>query len=390
MSFQQAGRCDPASADLKAPVRAYGLRSLLASALILLTGYGSALPPELPEARANNPVARAVSAGDAVWFTGLGITGDKTWRDLRANGWIYRDGDESGWRPVPGLPPFEGLTGRLGSHAVAIDGDIHVIGGYTVAEDHAERSTPGIYRLDMAPQPGWTRVATMPVPVDDAVALVHEDRYLYLVSGWSDSGNVNLVQVWDSRKNAWRQAEPWPGAPVFGHAGGMVDGRLVVCGGARIEYRAEGVRRFPESGECWLGTIRDDDRYRLDWKPLPPMPGGARYRAAAVGIRFDRDARIVFAGGADRPYNYDGQGYDGVPARALDSIVSYDLDAGRWVCHSPMPAPGMDYRGLLVSADRLVLIGGMNAERQPTARIMAFELSPPRRCSEVERAAGGL
>ncbi len=106
-----------------------------------------------------------------------------------------------------------------------------MIGGYTVAEDHAERSTPGVYRLDMAAQPGWTRVATMPVPVDDAVALVHEDRYLYLVSGWSDSGNVNLVQVWDSRKNAWRQAEPWPGTPVFGHAGGMVDNRLAIVGG---------------------------------------------------------------------------------------------------------------------------------------------------------------
>jgi len=366
------------------------LRVLLAFGFVVWTVGTVATPPPLPEARANNPVAR-IATGDAVlWFTALGIGPAKTWRDLHADGWIFRAGVDERWQPVPALPAFEGLAGRLGSHAVAIDGQVHVIGGYTVAEDHAERSTPGIYRLSFEARPEWMRVATMPVAVDDAVALVQAERYLYLVSGWSDTGNVNLVQVWDSRENTWRQAEPWPGTPVFGHAGGMLDDRMVICGGARIVYPVEGPRQFHPSSECWLGAIREDDRYRLDWKPLPPMPGGPRYRAGAIGIRAFGADSIVFAGGADRPYNYDGQGYDGVPARALDSIVSYDLDAGRWVCHSPMPAPGMDYRGLLVSADRLVLIGGMNAERQPTARIMAFELSPPRRCSEVDRAAGGL
>lgn len=366
-----------------ASVRGYGMCSLLAGTLMLLTGNGSALPPDLPQARANNPVARAVSAGDVIWFTGLGIAEGKTRRDLRADGWIYHD-DESGWRPIPELPPFEGLTGRLGSHAVALDGDIHVIGGYTVADDHAERSTPGIYRLDMAPQPGWTRVAIMPVPVDDAVALVHGDRYLYLVSGWSDFGNVNLVQVWDSSDGIWRQAEPWPGAPVFGHAGGLVGNRLVICNGARIEYPAEGARRFPESDECWLGTMRDDNRYRLDWKPLPPSPGGPRYRAAAAGLRVDGVARVVFAGGADRPYNYDGQGYDGVPATALDSVVSYNLDAEVWQCHKPLEAPSMDHRGLVVTGDRLVIVGGMNAAREPSARIVEFGLSPPIPCGPAE------
>lgn len=165
----------------------------IALVLAWLAAGASALPPPLPEARANNPVVRAEVGDSAVWFTGLGITGDRTWRDLRADGWIYREGEGEAWEAVPGLPAFEGLAGRLGSHAVAIDGSLHVIGGYTVAEDHSERSTPGIYRLELDPEPGWARAATMPVPVDDAVALVHENRYLYLVSGWSDTGNVNLV-----------------------------------------------------------------------------------------------------------------------------------------------------------------------------------------------------
>lgn len=336
------------------------------------------LPPDLPQARANNPVARVETGPAALWFTGLGITGEKRWDDLRADGWVWRQGDER-WQLVPPLPPFDGLAGRLGSHAVAMAGEIHVIGGYTVAEDHAERSTPGVWHLETEP-PGWRRVATMPVPVDDAVALVHRDRYLYLISGWSNTGNVNLVQVWDRVDADWRQAEPWPGAPVFGHAGGIVDGRLVICGGARIEYPADGARKFVESDECWLGSIRADDLRRLDWKPLPPMPGGPRYRAGAVGAVVDGAPRVIFAGGADRPYNYDGQGYDGVPAEAFASVVSYNLDAGRWECHAPLPEPRMDHRGMLFVDGRLVLLGGMDAGRRVVADAVGLPLSSPGEC----------
>lgn len=354
--------------------------SIVLGLIAVAAGSIAAAPPPLPEARANNPVVRVAAGDAALWFSGLGIAEGKTWLDLRADGWIFREGDEHGWMPVPALPPFDGLAGRLGSHAVGLGGRIHVIGGYTVAGDHSERSTPGIYRLAVRPRPNWTRVTRMPVPVDDAVALVHADRYLYLVSGWSDSGNVNLVQIWDSRDNSWRQGEPWPGAPVFGHAGGLVDGRIVICGGARIEYPADGPRRFRESDECWLGSIREDDRYRLDWKPLPPMPGGPRYRAGAAGVRVDGVNRVVFAGGADRPYNYNGEGYDGEPARAFDAVVSYNIDAGRWACHEAMPSASMDHRALTLSAGAFVLVGGMNSAREVTPRILSFELSSPRDC----------
>ena len=40
----------------------------------------------------------------------------------------------------------------------------------------------------------------MPVPVDDSVALSYKERYIYLISGWHNDGNVNLVQVYDTKK----------------------------------------------------------------------------------------------------------------------------------------------------------------------------------------------
>ena len=50
--------------------------------------------------------------------------------------------------------------------------------------------------------------ASMPVPVDDAIAVVYQDRYIYLISGWHDFGNVNLVQQYDVIADSWSQATP--------------------------------------------------------------------------------------------------------------------------------------------------------------------------------------
>ncbi len=343
--------------------------------------HGQALPP-LPEGRANNPFVRVESESAVLWFTGLGLAAGKTYRDLRADGWILSEEEGANWQPVPPLPPFEGLAGRLGSHAVVMGDQIFVIGGYTVAADHAERSIPGIYRLSLAPAPAWHRVAMMPVPVDDALALVHRDQSLVLVSGWSDTGNVNLVQVWNEFSGRWRQGEPWPGAPVFGHAGGLVGDQLVVCGGAKIIYPKDGPRQFVASKECWTGTLRDNGLVRLDWQPMPTMPGGPRYRAGAVGIHAFGSARVVFAGGADRPYNYDGQGYDGIAAQPLDQIVSYDLDQQRWQCHGQMPEARMDHRSLVYDNGQLTLIGGMNARHEILDHALVWTLEPPGDCHE--------
>ncbi len=333
-------------------------------------------PPDLPEPRANNAVARLVIGDLDVWLSAAGLGAGKHWQDIRADAWLYRPGDRR-WQVLPGLP--DGV-GRLGSHAVALAGQLVVIGGYSVDEHAHEVSTPALFALQLDPAPAWIELTRMPVPVDDAVALVHAQRWLYLLSGWSDTGNVNLVQRFDGMARQWTQVEPWPGAPVFGHAGGLVGDRLVICGGARIHYPEHGPRQFVSSPECWLATIRATDSRRLDWKPIAAMPGPPRYRAGAAGARVQGADRVLFAGGSDRPYNYDGIGYDGEPAAALDTIVSFNLDLGVWECHGRAPAPSMDHRGLIVDGEDLVLIGGLDRDRNASARVVRFALEPPHPC----------
>lgn len=123
-----------------------------------------------------------------------------------------------------------------------------------------------------------------------------------------------------------------------------------------------------------------DDRRRIGLRPLPSLPGPARYRAAAAGTHLDGIRRIVFAGGTDNPYNYDGVGYDGRPAEPLDTVVSFNLDEQRWECHDSASTVTMDHRGLIAANGELVLIGGMDAERRVRRGAVVFRLSPTRQC----------
>lgn len=323
--------------------------------------------PALPVAIANNAVAAVPYKQGHALYSFLGLLEGKTWRDVSARAFVLEPG-ASQWQALPSVP---GDVGRLAGAAVAVGGYVYVFGGYTVAEDHSETSVETVHRL-RAGSSVYETVAAMPVPVDDSVALAHADRYIYLVSGWHDSGNVNLVQLFDTRTGVWRQATPYPGTPVFGHAGGIIDGVMVICDGVKI-VSTSGQREFAAANECYRGDIRPDDPRRIDWKTLPPHPGAPRYRMAAGVWTEAGVSRIVFAGGSDNPYNYDGVGYDGEPSKASARVVVWGPDAG-WREAGTLPVATMDHRGLLVTDKGLVIVGGMRDGQRVSAEVLRFRL----------------
>jgi hypothetical protein len=251
-----------------------------------------------------------------------------------------------------------GSGGRLAGTAVGLPDSVILFGGYTVAEDDSEVSVPRVQRLDLEART-WSELAPMPVPVDDSVSLRYGDRYVYLVSGWHDSGNVNLVQVYDLAEDRWFQATPWPGPPLFGHAGGIVDETLVVCDGVGIESRLRERRRFVAIAACYIGRIDPENPARIDWRRLPHHGGPPLYRMAATGSAARR--QVVFAGGSDNPYNYSGIGYNGEPSEPSDRVFAWDLDAEAWHELGRLAKPTMDHRGLLESDGGFVVVGGMGA-----------------------------
>ena len=322
--------------------------------------------PAMPEAVSNNAVAVLNVDGDPAILSLMGLATARTPAAIHNRAWAYSP--RSGlWSPIPDVP---GGAGRLAAVAATAGGAVWLFGGYTVSAGGEEVSTPGVYRWQGHGE--WDSPTAMPVPVDDASAHVYRDRYIYLVSGWHDLGNVNLVQVLDTQNMQWSMATPWPGEPVFGHAGGMSDGRLVVCDGVRIEYPEDGrARRFMPSQECWMGQVDVQNYRRIAWRPVPAHPGPPRYRMAAGS---DGQGRVVFAGGTDNPYNFNGMGYNGVPSEPLAAVLSFDLEKRHWVVEGDLPRPTMDHRGLPFMGGWFYLLGGMDPGQRVSSAALRFRL----------------
>ena len=150
-------------------------------------------------------------------------------------------------RPSPELPV------RLGASAAGIKGFIILLGGYVLDSQGELIVVPDVNVYEPSAH-RWSRAQDIPTPVDSAVVGVVHDRFVYLVGGRSPNGPTNIVQVYDIQKNAWAQATPFPGTPVFGQAGGLDDNEIVVIDGAKAGLT--GGPRYLASDECWLGKYR--------------------------------------------------------------------------------------------------------------------------------------
>lgn len=322
----------------------------------------------LPTPHANNAVA--VLPGDlgAVFYSFNGLEPGKTHADVTARAFACAMPDGT-CREITGPPVAEG---RLASTAIFLHDRIFLFGGYSVAEDGTEVSTPEVFAFNPETET-YQRRADMPTPVDDAVAFHYANRYIYLVSGWHDDGNVSLTQVFDTWEDTWFRATDYPGAPVFGHAGGGAGNRFVIADGVAVVGKDEnGRRKFGGVDEAWLGEIDENDPALIQWTQLPPHPAAPLYRMAATGE--PEKNRILFYGGGDNAYNYDGIGYDGTPAEASDLLFAFDLTSKTWVELGRSGKGSMDHRGLMAWDGAYWTLGGMDSDRNVTGHLVRIDV----------------
>ncbi|MCX7554618.1 hypothetical protein OS175_12060 [Marinicella sp. S1101] len=316
------------------------------------------LPTQLPKAVANNAVAYLQVDGQDQFYSFNGLLAGKTHQDITNQAWVWRHGE---WQAlsVPSAQPRV-----LAATAVSAAGAVYLMGGYTVAADHSEKSVPNVWRID-AVTDQWLALPPMPTPVDDTVALVYQDRFIYLISGWHDVANVELVQVFDTQSQTWQQATPLPLPPVFGHAGGIVDNKILVCDGVKLVVAGE-QRNFLPSPACAVGTIDANDHHLIDWQVIEHHSGVAHYRMAASS---HKKSQIHFFGGSNNPYNYDGIGYNGQPSKASNVLRIYDFNQQQWTLSDSDFAASMDHRAALSTWYGLVIMGGMKDPQQVTNEI---------------------
>jgi N-acetylneuraminic acid mutarotase len=322
------------------------LLSLLAVAVVVdmtrVDMVRTASIPPLPEPVTNNAVVAVTAEGREFLISFAGLGPGKGHDDTHAKTYVF-DSAEDQWHEAASLP---GGVGRLAATAVAVGELAYVFGGYTVAEDGSETSMRWVHAFD--PVSGeFTERVSMPVPVDDAIAVVYEGRYVYLVSGWHDFGNVNLVQQYDTETDTWSQATPTPGRAVFGHAGGIVGNTIVYCDGVAIQAHEDRRRDFVANPECFAGIIDSEESRRIDWREIKPHPGKPRYRMAAASST--EEGGVIFIGGSENPYNYDGMGYDGSASSPAEDALLYKVVDGSWQQIDVSGPATMDHRGLMTN-----------------------------------------
>ena len=213
----------------------------------------------LPEPISNNAVAVADGPDGPTFYSFNGLKAGKTWKDTSNAAYACVVATES-CKIIASVPVPEG---RLASAAVPVAGKIYIFGGYTVAANGDEVSTPEVFAYD--PATGrYEQKADMPTPVDDALVVPYQNRFIYVISGWHDEGNVSTVQLFDTMTGAWTEATPFPGTPVFGHAGGISGDSIIVSDGVATVF-AEGKRGVPArpSGGFFAYDLKKDQWIEL-------------------------------------------------------------------------------------------------------------------------------
>lgn len=330
------------------------------SAVVLFASDQPKIPP-LPVALTYNAVA-SLNNGIEIYSL-MGIGAKRTWNDVTDSIYVLRmkSGKWADGRPVPGV------AGRLGASAIGARGQIFLFGGYTVDAENNEfilgdvnSYLPGEHR--------WYRAADIPTPVDSAVIGLTHDRYIYLIGGRSKAGPINKVQVYDAEKNTWSEATPFPGTPVFGHAGGLAGETIVFVDGARKNPSGTG---YVASDECWMGHIDKKDPLKIEWSKLPPHPGSARFAIAAGAP--ERDHRILFSGGTTTPHNFKGLDAEGKPLEISPVTFFFELHGAHWeTVTEDTGDPRTDSRGIVFTPLGPLIVGGTLQNGAVSNRVLAL------------------
>jgi len=314
----------------------------------------------MPIAVTNNAVAALRGGLDVYSLMGIGTK--KTWDDITNKVYVFHIVGAK-WaeeRPVPGV------AGRLGASAIGAHGQIFLFGGYVVDGRGTEITVPDVNSY-VPNDRRWYRGADMPVPVDNAVIGVNQNRYIYLVGGRSKDGPVNNVQVYDDEKNTWSQATPFPGTPVFGSAGGLTDDAIVFVDGAK--KNPENGAPYVTSDDCWIGKIDKKDPTKIAWSKLPPHPGTARFGIVA-GVEKNR---VIFSGGSASYHNFKGMDPDGKPVELSTLTFDFDAHGNRWeTIEENTFDPRADSHGMVDTPIGPMIVGGLVSNTAVSARAVVL------------------
>jgi hypothetical protein len=255
--------------------------------------------------------------------------------------------------------------GKIANAASRINDTIYVIGGYHVFRDGTERSSDRVHRFDISQNRFVEDGAKIPVPIDDQVQIVYENRYIYLITGWSERANVPSVQVYDALQNRWFEGTPVPNSDdfkSFGSSGSIVGDTIYYLGGASMGPD------FPIQSVLRKGLINPNDPADIKWSSRALDDSFAGYRMGS----FERKGKVFWIGGSNITYNFNAIAYNGAGGvEPNHRILGFQRGVFTQEFNKIIP---MDLRGIANIDDSLkYVIGGITTGQRTSQDIIKLE-----------------
>ena len=318
----------------------------------------------LPERVSNNALCEGHVNTVPYLFSFGGIDSTKKFSGIHLRSFRYnlQTGESS---RIPDLPD---TRGKIAAAASRVGKIIYIMGGYHVFSDGSEQSSNKVHRYDTANNMFLSDGSAIPKAIDDHVQVVWRDSLIYLITGWSNTGNIPNVQIYNPSSDSWSIGTSVPNNhnyKSFGASGVILKDTIYYFGGAKS------TGGFNIQNQLRKGVINPNDPTQIEWSISTPEPITNGYRMASATVGNE----VHWLGGSQQTYNYNGIAYNGsggVPPSNRDLFIKAN---GNWTETIVEELP-MDLRGIASLNDTTkYLAGGMLTNQTVSNKI--YQLSWP-------------
>jgi hypothetical protein len=321
--------------------------------------------PNMPESVSNNAVVSAYCGDTLCVYSFTGIDSTLVPAGIHLKSWRFNSITQI-WQQLPDAPDGQG---KIAAGASTVNNLIYVVGGYHVNANFSETSSEKTHVFDPVANSWLSNAAPIPVPIDDQVQAVWNDSLIFVVTGWSNNGNVPDVQIFDPANNSWSVGTATPNFnnwKAFGASGAFAGDTLFYLGGASGSS-------FVASNNFRKGVLDSNDPTQIEWTQLDGFPGSDGYRMACT----TSNERVFWIGGSSISYNFDADAYNGSGiVDPEERIATYYSGIAHWE-DFVADVGVMDLRGIArVSDNSWIICGGMEANQVVSNKTWLLQYDP--------------
>lgn len=320
----------------------------------------------MPFRTANNAVCEANVNGAEYVYSFGGIDASKSYSGIHQRSFKY-DVSAGSWSEIAQLPD---TLGKIAAGASFVKGKIYILGGYHVFANSTELSSNRVHIYNPTTDAYEADGTAIPIPIDDHVQCVYRDSLIFVVTGWSNNGNVPSVQIYNPSLDQWEAGTSTPNSGIFTSFGasGYILGDTLYYHGGTSSFPSFVARRYLRKG-----YINPNDPTDITWENAGEGPGLAGYRSACSG----QGNTVFWVGGSGTAYNFNGIAYNGSGGvEPSTRILHYTNDGTGFTDEVNQPIGMMDFRGIAqLSNNRWIVCGGMDSSQVVSNRTFLLENS---------------